>query len=418
MKSYDSLIYLLLIWLFPLSTFCQDSPTQKETVRLFLDCDSCDQSYIRQKMPFVNYVRDKEDAEIHLLITQQRTGSDGSEFTLKFLGRNSFEGEQDTLKYISSNSDTQDEKRKGLVKNIKIGLLPFLSKTKAINDIMVNYQQTEEVQSSSKEDKWNYWVFEVNARSFFRGEESQSFLFASFGASADRVTPESKINMNYSYDLNRRSFTELNSAGDDETSVFTTRSQQFDGLFVKSLSEHWSAGIFTEALSSSRNNIDISFSGSPAIEYNIFPYDEYASHEISFTYLIKTGYFDYDEITIFNKRSEVLLNQELGMQVNFTQPWGEIESSINASNYLHDFTKNRLDMNLEFDFRIFRGLSLNLSGRYSLINDQLSIPKGEISDREQLLNLRQQATSYSYHGSIGIEYSFGSIFNNVVNPRF
>jgi len=47
----------------------------------------------------------------------------------------------------------------------------------------------------------------------------------------------------------------------------------------------------------------------------------------------------------------------------------------------------------------------------------LSIPAGGITDEEQLLNLREQLTSYSYEMRFGLQFSFGSIFNNVVNPR-
>lgn len=385
---------------------------------MFLDCDRCDRSYIRKEISFVDFMRDKEDAGLHLLITGQGTGSDGTEYTLRFLGRGQFEGRADTLKYTASSSDTRDETRKGLLRSIKIGLLPFLSRTEAFDNLSVTYREESDPQASPDRDRWDHWVFGINGRSFFNGEESRKILFVSLGASADRVTPEMKINATYNYNLNRRSFTELNSAGDENTTVFTTRSQQFDGLAVKSLNEHWSAGISAEAQTSSRNNIEAGISGSPALEYNIYPYEEYATHEISFTYLFKTGYFEYVEPTIFNKRSELLLSQELRGHVSFTKPWGEIEGEVTASAYMHDFAKNRVDMNLEFDLRVFRGLSLNISGRYSLINDQLAIPKGDISDHEQLLNLRQQATSYSYHGSIGIEYSFGSIYNNVVNPRF
>jgi hypothetical protein len=34
------------------------------------------------------------------------------------------------------------------------------------------------------------------------------------------------------------------------------------------------------------------------------------------------------------------------------------------------------------------------------------------------LRLRQLATSYTYFINLGLSYSFGSIFNNIVNPRF
>jgi hypothetical protein len=42
---------------------------------VFLDCDRCDFSFIRVEVPFVNWVRDREDAIVHVLITDQVTGS-------------------------------------------------------------------------------------------------------------------------------------------------------------------------------------------------------------------------------------------------------------------------------------------------------------------------------------------------------
>jgi hypothetical protein len=35
-----------------------------------------------------------------------------------------------------------------------------------------------------------------------------------------------------------------------------------------------------------------------------------------------------------------------------------------------------------------------------------------------LLMRKQLATSYEYYFSIGLSYTFGSIYSNVVNPRF
>ncbi|MDZ7681862.1 MAG: hypothetical protein U5J63_09180 [Fodinibius sp.] len=387
-------------------------------MNVFLDCNRCDRSYIRQEITFINYVRDKEDSQVHLIITRQRTGSGGTEYTLRFVGTPSSIEETTKRTYTSANSDTEDEERRGLTKEIKLGLLPYVIKTDIGNNLTINYEQSNEQQQTTKEDKWNSWIFELNGNSYFNGEQSSSRLYLSFGASADRITKDWKIETNYNYDFNRRTFTELDSLENEQTSIYTTQGQQFNSSIIKSITDHWSVGIFGEAYSSSRNNIDYAFTASPALEFNIYPYEEYAEHEISFRYLILTGYYDYDKITIFNKKSELLFRQRLRARIDFTQPWGEIEGRANASAYMHDLSRNRLDINLEFDFRIFRGLSFNISGRYALINDQLAIPKGNISDAEQLLNLRQQSTSYSYSGSVGIEYSFGSIYNNVVNSRF
>lgn len=396
----------------------QDNNTDSDKIRVFIDCQRCNQSYIREEIPFVNYVRDKEDADLHVLITLQRTGSGGTEYTLRLIGRTIFSGQENTLKYTSPNSDTEDEERRGLIRHLKIGFVPYLSKTSALENLLITYDESGDKQLSAEDDNWNFWVFELDGRTFLNGEESRKMLFLSFGAEADRVTKDLKINTNYNYDYNRRTFTSLDSLGNQESSSFITRGQEFDTRIVKSINDHWSAGMFAETYTSSRDNITLNISGSPAIEYNIFPYEDYSEREISFMFVMSSGYYNYEEVTIFNKDSEFLIRPQLRAAMDLTQPWGEIEGRVNTSTYLHDLSKNRVDLNLEFDFRIFRGLSLSLSGRYSLINDQLSIPKGDISDAEQLLDLREQATSYSYRAFFGIEYSFGSIYNNIVNPRF
>ncbi len=72
----------------------------------------------------------------------------------------------------------------------------------------------------------------------------------------------------------------------------------------------------------------------------------------------------------------------------------------------------------ELYFRIFRGLAISLNGRYERVRDQLSLRRGEATLEEVLLRRTQLATNYEYSLSFNINYTFGSIFSNVVNPRF
>jgi hypothetical protein len=88
-----------------------------------------------------------------------------------------------------------------------------------------------------------------------------------------------------------------------------------------------------------------------------------------------------------------------------------------GSTYLHDFSKNNLNIYTSLRLRIFKGMSFNISGQFSLIHDQLSLSKGEVSSEDILLRQKQIATQYNYYGSVGLSYTFGSIYNNVVNPR-
>jgi len=410
-RSSRLLILSIILLSFSAPAWAQSS--KKFTIDVFLDCRGCSETYIRDHIDFVNYVRDKENASVHMLATRQHTGSGGTEYTIRFIGKKQFKGKNDTLVYVAPKSDTQKEEQEGLVKYIKLGLLPYVNNRPIAQDLSISYESDGEKKAGSKKDEWDHWVFEVNLNTYLSGEQTRKHLFLSGGLQAERVTKEWKINTNYNRNYNRRSYTQ-----DDTTNTYTTRAQWFNGTVVKSLSEHWSLGVFIGANHSSRNNIDLGYSGSPAIEYDIFPYEEYSDHEISFMYTLSVVHNNYEKTTIFNKKKETHLKQRLQSHIDINQPWGEFNSHISASSYLYDFNKNRLDIHLNLNLRIFRGLSLDLSGRYSWIHDQLSIPKGGISSAEQLLNLRQQATSYSYGASIGIEYSFGSIYNNVVNPRF
>lgn len=80
--------------------------------------------------------------------------------------------------------------------------------------------------------------------------------------------------------------------------------------------------------------------------------------------------------------------------------------------------RTRLSIFANADVRLFKGFSFNMFGDYSRIRDQINLKRGNASVDEVLLRQRQLATGYRYFVGFGISYSFGSIFNNVVNPRF
>lgn len=384
------------------------------TIDLYVDCRGCSESYIQNEINFVQFVRDMNDADVHLLITRQWTGSGGQEFKLRYIGKKRYDGWDDTLTYQSYQSDTQDVRRRGLVKKIKVGLLPYLQRTNVINDLSITYdKQLETSTPTQKEDKWNRWIFEIGLDSFMDGEDTRNRINVWGDVSASRVTKKWKTEFEFDKSFRRRSFKD-----DDTTETYVTESNRYRGIVAKSLDDHWSLGLFTEAITSTRNNYDLRLGGSPAIEYNIFPYSEFTEREISFRYVMLTTYNNYDQITVYGEWEEFLIQNRFSANMEFTQPWGEIEGDVDLYAYMRDWSKNRAVFDLEFDFQVTRGLALNLSGRYSLINDQVAIPAEELSEEEQLLNLKEPPTSFYYNASIGFEYTFGSIYNNVVNPRF
>jgi hypothetical protein len=169
--------------------------------------------------------------------------------------------------------------------------------------------------------------------------------------------------------------------------------------------------------SSTRQNQDLALSVRPAIEYNVYRYEESTRRQILFTYTIGPVRYEYDELTLFDKTEETLVEQEFEIAAGFQQPWGEIDASIEASNFLQDFEKHRVELFSNIEVRLFRGLSLDLRGNIARIKDQIYIPREDISDEDILLERRELGTDFEYELNVGFSYSFGSLFNNVVNPR-
>jgi hypothetical protein len=113
-----------------------------------------------------------------------------------------------------------------------------------------------------------------------------------------------------------------------------------------------------------------------------------------------------------------LYKHRLSVAYQVQEKWGSINFSFSGSNYLHDFSKNKLEFWGFMRLRIIKGLSLSVNGGVAYINDQFNLRKGDLSEAERLLRLKEQATNFSIQGGVSISYTFGSIYNNVVNPRF
>ena len=133
--------FILLLLLLPAQYVSAQTGSGLDPIpNVYLDCSSCDVTYIRTNITFVNYVRDQQDASIYLNITDQRTGGGGREFTLEFSEIGHSNGRVDTLRYSSPSSDTNDERRIDLNRYIKIGLVPYVSSTVALESLDIFYE--------------------------------------------------------------------------------------------------------------------------------------------------------------------------------------------------------------------------------------------------------------------------------------
>lgn len=381
-------------------------------IKVFIDCQGCDIRYIRQEITFVNYVRDQQLAQVHVFITDQGTASGGRTYTLSFIGQKEFSRFVNTLTYTSLQSNTNDEERAGLSRMLRFGLVSYVAHTPFAEKLSISFDEDIELKPLMIDDPWNNWVFEIYGGGNFNKEASRSSVNIRYGFSADHITEKWRIRARPYFNYNEQNF-EQN--GDKITSKLHRNG--FEGSAVRSLGNHWSAGISTDLISTTYDNIDFGMRIAPAIEYSIFPYEDVTRKEITFAYRAGYDYRNYMEETIFNKMEETLFFQSLNANVRIRQPWGAIFAGMEGSHFLHDFSKNRVEFDGSVSLRIMKGFSLTVSGNLEIINDQLSLQKGDASLEEILLSQRQLATTYEIYGSIGLSYTFGSIYNNVVNTR-
>ena len=406
-----------------LLSFYQNSLAQQggssELLTVYLDCRGCNSSFIRSEINFINFVRDQGDAEVHLIITRTGTASGGSQYTLGYIGANDLQSLSNELIYTSYDSDTDDEERRGLVRYIKLGMIPFLSKKDALSDLDVSFSGRQgpapQLQNS---DKWNSWLFEVGGNTWYSGEESQNTLNLSGRTRIRRITDEWKIQLNYDYNYRRKAYKETDSNGNETIDVYTTDSQGLWGLIAYSLNDHWSVGSYMSGGSSSSDNIDLRYGATPSIEFSFYPYREYSRREVTLRYGILTSFYDYTETTVYNQNSETLVRQELSFYMDYTKPWGGIVAGLDGRQYLHDTSKYRVNARFQINMRVVRGFNVFFNTQYSIIKDQLSLSAAGLTKEEILAGVGQQATSYSFNGSVGFEITFGSIYDNVVNTRF
>jgi hypothetical protein len=404
-------IFILITFTF-ISSFSQEIAPQSDTLRkdalnVFMEASD----YIRKEIPYVNYVRDIKDAGVYIISTIQATGSGGDKFTYFLVGQNENAGMRDTVSFVTTPDGTQDETRIKEVRTLKMGLMRYVAKTPLSQYMNISFSKPMSETVSS--DKWNSWVYRASFNGYLDGQKSYKSSYLNGSLSAARITEKWKINLSARYNY---SIDKFDIDGDIITS--DNKSKSFSSLIVKSISDHWSYGGSFFIGSSSYNNLDMSLNLMPGIEYDLFPYSESTRRQLRFLYSAGISSALYTDTTIYNLTKETHLQHSLSIAYEVVQKWGSINASMQYSNYLQDWSKNNLSVFGFIDLRIAKGLSLNFGGSASMIHDQLGLVKGGATTEEVLLRRKELETQFQYFTSFGLTFTFGSIYNNVVNPRF
>lgn len=430
--SFLGALLLLLIAGAPLRA--QEAPaaadtTQNAALRAFLDCDErgCDREFLVTELKWVNWMRDRLDADFHLLVTSQVTGSGGRLYQVVAIGQRSFVGRTDTLEFTTDPNDAQDTIRRSLLRVVSQLLLPYAARGPLGRQLSISFTPGPggAAASAPARDKWNFWTYSISMNGFLDGESRQSQSEVWTNLNANRTTEAWKIQLNTraSYEENNFTYDTLVVAGADSTYVpvtFTSiqRNSGLSALVVKSFGDHWSTGFSAEVRQSDFNNIDLSKELNVAVEWNFYPYRDFARRKIAVLYAVGVRDMQFGEITIYDRLRETRPVHLIDVTFAAKQKWGSANVSLEGSQYLNELKYYNAGVGGSVDVRLGRGLSFEVNGRLSRVRDQLGLPAGGLTPTEVVARQQALATNYRYFTFFGLRYQFGSIFNSVVNPRF
>jgi hypothetical protein len=420
MKKISAVLFALLMA--PAVAFTQQGTPFR--LKVFIDCGStwCDLQYIRSEINLVDFLLDNTAADVHVLITSQRTGSGGDQYQLIFFGQQHFKNQTDTLRFSIDPNATDFERRDLLLKYLKTGLIPYIGKTAAAKNIEINLKttgmtMTETAPSTPAEDPWNAWVIQIGADGNMNADANYTNLYYSGNFSANRVTDQIKTGIGVNWGKNKSTYG-YEANGSTQKYMVNNHNWRVNQYVVKSINTHWSWAYEIKYSQNTFSNLKGRAFLRVAAEYNIFPYKEVNNKLFTLSYGLTARKNNYFDTTIYNKTKETLFGQRATAYLSLNQKWGNSYAGISYHSYLNNWKFFNLGVDVYASVRITGGLSFFFLAFGGLTRDQVFLVKGNVTPEEVLAKRRQLASGYNYFTAIGVNYRFGSKLNNVVNPRF
>ena len=394
---------------------------RSDAIRAFLDCQGetslgCSSEFFVLELPYVTWTRDRLFADVQFLVTTIRTGSGAFQYTVTALGRGRFAGRADTAVVNTLPNESEDGVRRKLSGNVALLLVPYVRTTSAAPRLRLVYDAPangKQATPTSVKDPWNFFVLQLQGNGFLQTESRQTFANMSADIRVRRITEQNALRFGWNQSVRYNRF-EIN----DTTAVTNTiRNGAFFARVVKALGPRLSAGVLTSLGYSEFTNTELFWSAAPVIEYNLFPWKQATSRQVAISYGVGPRHYRWKEPTIFGRANEWRMQQELVIGSDVRQSWGSVNASARYSSYIPELKAWNLSLNGQTNLNVVKGLSFNVGGGASLIRDQIFLAARGQTPEQILTQRRALASNYNVFVFAGLSYSFGSIYNSVVNPR-
>ncbi len=412
----NKIITIVLLMVLGIKADAQNADSSK--LKVFIDCRTgCDINFIKSEIPIIDFVLDRVAADVDVLVTTQPVGSGGKQYQLNIYGQHQYKNTTDTLTFTTTANATASETRQKLLQYLMLGLSPMVAKTLYSKIIKISMKDEASaisvVTETSIKDKWNLWVYNVSASGNVNAERIYKNNVLSSNFSADRVTNKLKVHFNLNGNLR-------NSIFNYDTVKYSVKNTDYNFYHYLSMSfsPHWSFGYQTSLSNNTFNNIKRALYFGPAIEFNFFKYEDVNDRFFVLRYGPDVTNNHYYDTTIYNKQKETLYGQRFSAAIILNKKWGTFNSGIYYRNYLQNRKLNSKGINVRADVKVTGSLSFFVNIDANIIHDQLNLVKSGATEQEVLTRQRQLASNYNYNTSFGLNFRFGSILNNFVNPSF
>lgn len=389
---------------------------------IYIDCPDCDMDHIRNNFREVNYVTEPYNADVHIRITEQTTGSGGSLYNIYLKGKGRFESDNYNFSFTVPGLSTWSEVRDVMLENIQLSLVPYLMKTPSREKLMLFITQNETLVEDT--DKWKNWMFTLSGDGSYSRQEMASMMNIMGSVYISKITTRVKLESVTSLLLHHSKY----NLYDEDTLLLSLDYKQNSihnyTQFVKSLGEHWGIGGIGGVLKSDYSNLNYQFQAGPVAEYNVFKYSDADNKRLLINYRILYQYSAYNQKTIYNKINDELFKQELRVRFCYLDDWGSFNATAWGRSYLNrrSFFSTGINMSVNLgpfrNSKALKGFSFYIIGGAAYVNDQISLTNTLDDDEYWLPNQYELKSDFNFNGSIGISYTFGSTSNNAVNPRF
>ncbi len=391
----------------------------KSKLKVFIDCQTwCDLNFIRTEINIVDFLLDRKAVDVHVLFTSRPTGSGGNQGQLIFYGQNRFVKSIDSLRFNTQPNATDYEIRNQLVKYLQLGLAFYIAKTSSVENMKV-FTKSEQgpVEQGQTPDPWKYWVIRLGGNGNFRIDQVYKQYRLNGRINISQTTDDLKVRFSFNAG---NEFSEYTIVDGSEKTVTKIHNEDFNlyHLMVKSINDKWSYGYEASFSRNTFQNFKSRLYLSPALEYSLFPYQMVNNKFLTLRFGPELRDNQYYDSTLYNKEKELLWGQKTELSLSLNQKWGTINSSVVYRNYFHDLNFYNVSINAGVDIRITGGLTFNVDLYGALVHDQLNLKKGKATKDEVLTRMRQLGSNYNFSTFFGLNYRFGSKFNNFVNPRF